>query len=556
MEFKVKDLLKVASLKDAVILSGKNNLNKVITGATIMEAPDITDWLKGGELILTSLYPIRNFNDDQQEQFINRLADKGVSALLIKNLRFVDGIPEIIIRTGEKNGLPILQLPKEVPYIDVMYPVMGEIVNNQVKKLQYYKNIHDKFTALSLADEGPEKIIETLEGLIGNSVALFDRNFHCITSTESSITRFQIVEKIPYYDQTEEIKFPHYRQIVKYPELDGQKGYQIVVPIETVNNIKTYLLISEMNKPLEELDFIAVENAATALSLELVKQFAVAEVDKRFKNDLLEELIEGKIRSTAFFQNANLIGWDIEGSFVAVLFKISKNNGPLSKKQIKRGMSNRNETLLYEAIHKHLPNCIVGSKSGLVVILWKIEEDEKNNYVWMDKIKETAAKIQQSLKKQHNQIVVQVGLGNLANGILKVGESYKKAQEALELGEILNGKEAITAYSELGIYRLLCEFDDPALLQTFIPPSLNKLLSYPQSNKNDLLETLKIFLECNQNATKVSQLLYIHHKTAVYRLERIKEITGMNFDDSEELLSVQVGLKIIDLLERKKMYKD
>ncbi|WP_409275102.1 PucR family transcriptional regulator [Neobacillus sp. SCS-31] len=556
MEFKVKDLLKVGSLKDAVVLSGKNNLNKVITGATIMEAPDITDWLKGGELILTSLYPIRNFNEDQQKEFIIRLADKGVSALLIKNHRFVAGIPEIIIRTGEMNGLPILQLPKEVPYIDVMYPVMGEILNNQVKKLQYYKNIHDQFTALSLADKGPEKIIETLEGLIGNSVALFDRNFHCITSTESSITRFQIVEKIPYYNKTEEIKFPHYRQIVKYPQLDGQKGYQIVVPIETVNNIKTYLLISEMNKPLGELDFIAVENAATALSLELVKQFAVAEVDKRFKNDLLEELIEGKIRSTGFFQNANLIGWDIEGSFAAVLFKISKNNGPLSKKQIKRGMSNRNETLLYEAIHQHIPNCIVGSKSGLVVVLWKIDEDDTNNYVWMDKIKETAAKIQQYLKKQHNQIVVQVGLGNVASGILEVGESYKKAQEALELGEILNGKEAITAYSELGIYRLLCEFDDPSLLQTFIPPSLNKLLGYPQSNKYDLLETLKIFLECNQNATKVSQLLFIHHKTAVYRLERIKEITGMNFEDSEEMLSVQVGLKIIDFLERKKMYKD
>ncbi|WP_059173949.1 PucR family transcriptional regulator [Bacillus sp. FJAT-27445] len=553
MEFKVKDLLKLASLKDAVILSGTSNLNKVITGATIMETSDIADWLNGGELILTSLYPIRDFNDSQQEQFVIRLADKGVSALLIKN---VSGIPEIIIRAGEKSRLPIIQLPKEVPYIDVMYPVIGEIMNTQVKKLQYYKKIHDQFTALSLADKGPEKIIETLEGLIGNSVALFDRHFHCITSTQPSLMRFEIVEKIPYYDQTEEIKFPHYRQIVKYLELDGQKGYQIVVPIETVNNTKTYLLISEMNKPLEELDFIAVENAATALSLELVKQFAVAEVDKRFKNDLLEELIEGKSRSTVFFQNANLIGWDIEGSFAAVLFKISKNNEPLSKKQIIRGVSNRNETLLYEAIHQQMPNCIVGSRSGLVVVLWKIDEDDKNNYLWLDKIKETAAKIQQFLKKQNNKIVVQVGLGSLANRITDVGESYKKAQEALELGELLNGKEAITAYSELGIYRLLCEFEDPALLNTFIPPSLNKLLSYPQSNKNDLLETLKIFLECNQNATKVSQVLFIHHKTAVYRLERIKEITGMNFDDSEEMLSVQVGLKIIDLLERKNMYKE
>ena len=185
-----------------------------------------------------------------------------------------------------------------------------------------------------MADESPEKIIETLEKLIGNPVALFDRNLFCIASTLPSLSKFEIIEKLYHYDKTEEMKFPHYRQIVKYPEQNEQIGHQIVVPIETINHIKTYLLIGEMNKPLEELDFIAVENAATSLSLEFVKKFAVAEVDKRFKNDLLEQLIEGKLPSNILYQNANLIGWDIEGSFAVVLFKISKNNEPILRNKL------------------------------------------------------------------------------------------------------------------------------------------------------------------------------------------------------------------------------
>lgn len=553
MEFRVKDVLNLSSLKESVVLSGEQYLHKVVKGSTIMEAPDITDWLKGGELILTSLYPIRFFNEQEQKQFIAKLAEKDVSALVIKNHRFVKEIPQSIIDEAEKCKLPIIQIPKEVPYVDVLYPVMEEILNTQVKKLQYYKEIHDQFTALSLADESPEKIIETLENLIGNPVALFDRNFFCIASTLPGLTNFKIVEKNYYFDETEKMKFPHYRQIVRYPEQKEKIGHQIVVPIETINHIKTYLLIGEMNKPLEELDFIAIENAATSLSLELVKKFAVAEVDKRFKNDLLEQLIEGKLPSNILYQDANLIGWDIEGSFAVVLFKISKMNELNSSKQVKRGISNANEeTLLHEAIHQYLPNVIMGSKSGLKVVVWKVDLEDPE---WLIKIKVKVSSILDLVKKQANEIIIQVGIGTLSENINRISESYIKAQDALEFGEVLNGREFVTSYSELGVFRMLGKFTNSEELKTFIPPSLQLLLNYQQANKSDLITTLKVFLQCNQNATKASQLLFIHHKTAVYRIERIKEITGMNFDDAEEMLLVQIGLKIIELLEREKIQK-
>ncbi|WP_233549521.1 PucR family transcriptional regulator [Lysinibacillus yapensis] len=552
MEFRVKDVLKLSSLKSAKVLSGEQFLDKVVKGSTIMEAPDITDWLKGGELILTSLYPIRFFSEMEQKQFISKLAEIGVSALVIKNHRFVKEIPQSIIDEAERCQLPIIQIPREVPYVDILYPVMEEILNTQVKKLQYYKEIHDQFTALSLADESAEKIIETLEKLIGNPVALFDRNFFCLASTSPYLMNFEITEKNYHYDKTEEMKFPHYRQIVKYRE-EEKIGHQIVVPIETINHIKTYLLIGEINKPLAELDFIAVENAATSLSLEFVKNFAVAEVDKRFKNDLLEQLIEGKVPSHTLYQDANLIGWDIEGSFAVVLFKIRKDNELISSKQVKHGITNGNEeTLLHEAIYQYVPNAIIGSKSGLKVVLWKADIEDGE---WLPRIEERVSIIVELVKKQKDDILIQVGIGTLSEQIDQISESYKKAKDALEFGEVLNGKESITSYSELGVFRMLGQFTNSEELKDFIPPSLQTLLNYQQANKTDLLTTLKVFLQCNQNATKTSQQLFIHYKTAVYRIERIKEITGMNFDDAEEMLLVQIGLKIIELLEREKIHK-
>ncbi|WP_262177099.1 PucR family transcriptional regulator [Saccharococcus sp. Marseille-Q5394] len=547
MEFRVKDLLAIEPMKDAEILSGRTFIQNVIEGVTIMEGPDIANWIKGGEVILTSLYSIRDFNVQEQKEFIAKLAEKSVSALVIK--KHSEDISDQLLEAGEKYRMPIIQLPQEVPFVDVMYPIMGELFNKQVTKLRYFKEIHDRFTALSLADKGLEKIIYTLEKLIGNPVALFDRNFRCIVSTYPELEQFEMVEKVHFYEQTSGIKFPHYRQIVKYPELDNVKGHQIVVPIEALNHNKMYLLIGEINKSLGELDLIAVENAATSLSLELVKQFAVAEVEKKYKNDLIEELISGKIQSIqAVYEKANVIGWDFTGSFAAVLFKINRQSEGALKQ--KGDLADRAHFLVNEAIHHYLPNGIISNKSNLFIVLWKVQKVSKNDAAWMEDIKKTALTIQAVIQKQAKDIDVQVGIGSAVGDIAEIPQSYREAHDALDLGETLNGLASITAFSELGIFRLLRHIKDSSALLQFIPKSLKELLDYQQANQSDLLETLQTFLECNQNAAQTAKLLFVHYKTVVYRLERVREITGMDFEDSEEMLSVRVGLKIHELLQR------
>ena len=455
MDLKVKDLLAMEPLKDAEVLGGQQYTHNLIEGVTIMEGPDIADWIKGGEVILTSLYSIQDFDEKELREFTAKLAEKRVSALIIKKPN--EEISDQLIQAGEKFKMPIIQLPKEVPFVDIMYPIMGELFNNQVIKLQYYKEIHDRFTALSLADKGLEKIINTLEELIGNPVALFDRNFSCLVSTYPGLETFEMVEKVHFYKQTAGIKFPHYRQIVKYPELDNTKGHQIVVPIETLNHNKMYLLIGEINKSLGELDLIAVENAAISLSLELVKQFAVAEVEKKYKNDLIEELISGRIQSiNAIYEKANVIGWDLEGPFAAVLFKINRFTDSVSKQN--SGLSDRSHFLLHEAIHHYLPNGIISNKSNLFIVLWKVEQTSKNDSSWMHEIKETSQAIQQLINKQFKDIAVQVGIGGAVSTITEIPKSYREAHDALDLGETLNGLESITAFSELGIFSIAAPY--------------------------------------------------------------------------------------------------
>lgn len=556
MEFKVKDLFHLKPFNQATLISGKGGIEQSIKGVTIIEAPDIADWISGGELLLSSLYPMRSFNETEQVNFIKQLAKKEVSALIIKTERFVKNIPDCMVRASEQYHLPIIQIPKDLPYIEIMYPVMQKLFSQQETALKYFREAHDRFIIHSLANEGADKIIATLSELVGNPVAVYDRNFRCMSATNPHIVHFYtLYQEEPPKDNTK-TKFDYYHQKVILPELSDDIYDQVVMQVETIQQIKIHLVITEVGKPLTSLDFIAIENAATALSLELVKQYAVAEAERKFEKDLIDDLIMGKIDSLqTAYQRANLIGWDLQKSYAVVLFHLGDFVQRLSLQQQEEaqqppyGLNNWQNNLLYETIQQFIPNTIIRNRSDEMIVLWNVEEDKNNHLQWLQDIKNIAKNIQITMKKQDPTTSIQVGIGNPAPFILELPKSYKEAQDALQLGQIIQGDSSIVAFSDLGIFRLLCQFEHQEELNRFIPPSLQKLVDYNQPNRDDLLLTLQTFLNHHQNTTKTAQELFVHYKTVIYRIERIKEITGMDFDDSEEMLSVQVGLKILILVQ-------
>ncbi|BFH12144.1 PucR family transcriptional regulator [Paenibacillus dendritiformis] len=549
IEFRVKDLLQIDTLKQAFVVSGKQGLNNLVRGVTIIEAPDIAEWINGGELLLTSLYPLQSFDYSEQQTFMAQLSDKKVSALVIKTGRFVHDIPSGIIEASETLHLPVIQIPKQIPYREIMYPVMELLFNKQVVKLKYFKEVHDRFIALTLANKGAENIIMSLKKLIGNPVTLYDRNFYPISATDPDLVQFEVLDHEEVDGARIDTEFACYRQRVLYPEWGNRTCGHLVVPVETVNHIKIHLVIHETRKTVEALDFIAIENAATSLSLDLVKQYAVAEVEMKFKDDLIDDLLNAKIESLqSVYQRANLIGWDLNKTYVVVLFRLQIMDGHDEKEQDLYSLHHPYQRLLYDMIQRELPEGTIRIRNDQLVVLWGIETPPADKTASLRMIKAAARNIQHTFCKRIQSIDLQVGIGNAAHSISELPRSYKEAQDALQLGTLINGNSAISAFSDLGIYRLLCQIEDADELAKFIPLSLKKLLAYKQPNRDDLIKTLQTFLEHHQNAAKTAEELYVHYKTVTYRIERIKEITGMDMDDPDEMLSVQVGLKILVLL--------
>jgi hypothetical protein len=129
----VKEALNIGRLKEGKVVAGEKGLDRIVSYVDILEVPDAINWLRGEELLLTTGYAIKD-KPDVQENLILELARLNAAGIVIKLNRFLNDIPEKMIEKANEVNLPIIQIPPDIPYIEITHPLLKEILLNQNKK--------------------------------------------------------------------------------------------------------------------------------------------------------------------------------------------------------------------------------------------------------------------------------------------------------------------------------------------------------------------------------------------------------------------------------------
>ncbi len=130
MKLTVKELLDFDSLKDASILTKNAGLDHNITGIMVVEGPDIENWGREGELLLSSYYALKDLSKDELSEFFTKAHHLKISGLIIKIDRLVGSIPSYISDLCEKNDIPLIQIPKQTQYEPILLDVTGTMIQN------------------------------------------------------------------------------------------------------------------------------------------------------------------------------------------------------------------------------------------------------------------------------------------------------------------------------------------------------------------------------------------------------------------------------------------
>nr|WP_317450134.1 PucR family transcriptional regulator ligand-binding domain-containing protein [uncultured Sellimonas sp.] len=549
MGFTVEELLKTEECKEMKLICGEQNLKNEIKGVTIIEAPDIVKFINGGELLLTGLYAFKSCSIEEFENYLQEFQKKQISGLIVKRGRLVDQANrkiELLQEYAIKNQIPFLDVPFGISFQKIMAIVMEHLFNEEVTQLKYFKTTHDNFTALSLGSRNSEnmiqEILDMLEKLIRNQVTLYNQNRTCFATTGKDRGELQFLDNLEDYDPGVLTNYQYWKQKGEF--------VQYIVRVSMNVGIQMYLVVTEKVSSFTKMDCIAIENAIVALQYEFSRQFAIEELEKKFQNDILNNILNDKVTSEAELEkSAGLLQLDKNGNYRVIVFGV-KNEGKPQK--------DMNEKLLHiscleEAVRRRLPDVKIHRDLDKIVAI-KEADPTKTQAVHRTEMREIIEQVQAEMKYQNKNLKVRAGVGKIVSGLIRLPESYKEAGDALSFIDIagdISGSEdsAVMMFSDFGIFKLLCQTDDPQMLIEYILESLQKLFQYKKPQQDDLIVTLKVYLKNNQNLSRTAQELYVHYKTAAYRIEKIAKITGMDFDNANEMLAVRIGLIVYKIIE-------
>ena len=142
-----------------------------------------------------------------------------------------------------------------------------------------------------------------------------------------------------------------------------------------------------------------------------------------------------------------------------------------------------------------------------------------------------------------------VGRSRIATDPAELGRA---AGEALLAANVAQGGSdgALLAFEQTGAYRLLLSAmtENPAELQRFYAETVEPLLAYDEQYETELVRTLATFLEADGNVAGTAQRLFTHRHTIYYRLERVRELSGLDVSSSDGREKLSLGLKAMRVL--------
>jgi purine catabolism regulator len=527
------ELLRVPALARARVVGGRDGLRRPVRGVNVMEVPDILDWVKPDELLLTTAYPLRD-DPVALDALIPRLAERGLAGMALKPGRYIKAIPESMIEAADQYGFPLIELPPEASFNELIHSVLTVILDVQTARLQRSAAIHDRFTSIALSGGGLRQIAEALAELVGRPVAIVDAQ---------NVVQWRTSDLAPAGEPG-----------LADGSADGHAPRAIVQPIQVGAERYGAILVSDDESGLGPARLEAIEYAATVAALRQVQTRAVAEADRRFQAVCLEELVSGHVADrTVLMDRAAAFAWDLTTPRAVLLAEVEAIAGrpfsALAGTPEEGALRHR----LAEAARAALgPTAIIWERSREIGALVSagVQAGVQATAFGHDgrarpgpaEFREIGAALQTEASRHLQGIVVSVGVGRVALDPLDLHGSFGEARRALAIGRWAHGPGKVTAFDDLGIDRLLVAVPDLEA-KAFCADMLGRLEAYDAARGTTLVTTLETFL-ATRNAALAARRLYLHYNTLKNRLAKIEEIIGPYLDDPDRCLSLTLALRL------------
>src|SRR5438876_8130559 len=529
----VRNILSLLIPRDAQLVAGGKGLDRRVTWATRMRARlPAFERVHGGELALLALSQLRRL-DETLPHLLTSLHKEGVAAIAIA-ASSLESLEKETLSLADQLHLPLLLLPLTAPLEEIEREVITFIVSFRGENERKATEISHQLMQLSLQGAGLQGICEHLALTLNKWVIVqdADQELRCQASPSDSET------------QTLQASLTDENLL--------RKGLRrITVPIQIRHEEVGYLSILGKDTDFDYLERLILVQVTPILALEFARERDRNEVESRYSAEALMDVLQGNYQQTdEILTRARLLGYDLLVPQIVAIFEIGQNEPEYPTSSFQPQWSKR----IRDELQRIWPTCWVSFEARRVLALLPTNESigideseiEKTISTRMDRVQ---ARLQQGKIGNGNLPIFTTGIGRIADDIQQISQSYREAQQALEIGRRLFGEGSIHYFARLGIYRLLFHLYEHEELSDFYQETLAPLLESDSRSNNALIETLECFFNCNGNLSETARTMHLHRNSLLYRLGRIEELLGRSLEDAELRLSLQIALKIRHMLK-------
>ncbi|MHB1134266.1 MAG: PucR family transcriptional regulator [Chloroflexota bacterium] len=532
----LQEVLSLEPLRRARVVAGAKGLRKLVRYVNVMEVPDILAWVKPDELLLTTTYPLRD-ERAALDELVPNLAAKGLAGLAIKPARYLEAIPQPMLEAAERLDFPLLELPLDVSFNDVINSVLAVILNEQALRLERSAAIHERFTSIVLSGGGLREIVRALAELIGCPTAIVDVQGTVLALSSQSLLSTlgtRLADALPATAGG-----------LRWGSLGTPEGERSIAwqPIQSGAEQHGAVVALVAEGALRDEELVALEHAATVAALRLAQARLVAEADRRFYAVCLEEMVSGHITDRdVLHERALAFGWDLSLPRAVLVAELEELGGRPAAQFIGALEERRTWRRLAEAAAETLGrHAIVWERGVGVAALVPVNSRRAGD------LQESARRLQAVAAGWQPRALVAVGVGRVYADPLDLRRSHAEALRALRVGRRARGLGQVSFFEELGLDRLLmsCAEDE---LAAYYEASLGDLLRHDAAHGTQLVETLEAFLACDRNSAQAARQLFVHYNTLKHRLDRIEGIIGPFVGNPRRCLDLDLALRVRHLL--------
>ena len=370
-------------------------------------------------------------------------------------------------------------------------------------------------------------LINTLTKLVGNPFGVFDANFKTIVSSFKedsllpeylSLNSSSIMSSL-LKDSASVFTEPRGKRFVVVPAVfEGiSLGYVVMVEINIVWSAEDYALLLDISK---------------AVAIEMLKGKYSASSTAVSEEEFLLRLISGETVSARYVEKQSLI--------LGVSSLLASECNYIGVLRMPHDLSEYNSLrmrFLMRDVKSFFGLAVAAAKNDHLILLFRGSRERPLS-------EENEAAFDAFLKERR----ILAGFSASFTGFLDANIYYNQAINASLLFERIEVERSFIAIQDYLFFDLLMAISGRKRLQNYISGKIMKLIICDRNEGTDYVETLRQLLENGCNVKKTAERMFVHRNTLLYRVKKIETVSGLSFDNDEDMFNARMSIKILEFM--------